>query len=76
MVSEAWMVATSVEALACVEIVLVDLIVTIVPESASFWPEVVMRRVPSADARAVICVVEPSTRLVPLNDAFFTMVVI
>ncbi len=56
--------------------VFVDLIVTIVPESASFWAAVVMRRVPSEDARAVIWVVEPSTRLTPLNTAFFTMVVI
>ena len=35
-----------------------------------------MRRVPSAEARAVIWVVEPSTRLKPLNTAFFTIVVI
>ena len=43
---------------------------------AIFCAEVVMRRVPSAEARAVIWVVEPSTRLMPLNTAFFTMVVI
>ena len=41
-----------------------------------FWAAVVMRRVPSAEARAVIWVVEPSTRLKPLNTAFFTIVVI
>src|SRR6185312_15967570 len=75
LVSEVWMVATKVEALAWVEIVDVDFKVTIEPDSFMFWAAVVMRRLPSAEARAVICVVEPSTRLKPLNTAFFTIVV-
>src|ERR1700748_2170334 len=59
LVSEVWIVATSVEALAWVEIVAVDFRVTIDPDKASFWAEVVIRRLPSADARAVIWLVEP-----------------
>ena len=35
-----------------------------------------MRRAPSADASAVIWLVEPSTRLKPLNTALFTIVLI
>src|SRR6185312_5465804 len=65
LVSEAWIVATRVDALAWVEIVAVD-----------FWAPVVIRRVPSAEARAVMLLVEPSTRLKPLKVAFFTIVVI
>ena len=53
LVSEAWSVAIREEALAWVEIVLVDLMVTIEPDSANFWADVVMRRVPSDEARAV-----------------------
>ena len=55
-VSEVWIVATRVEALACVEIVAVLVMVTIEPDSDRFCAAVVMRRVPSEDARAVICV--------------------
>src|SRR5580704_890738 len=62
LVSEAWIVATRVEALVCVEIEAVDLMVTIEPDRLRFWAEVVMRRVPSADAKAVIWFVEPLTR--------------
>src|ERR1700755_3116758 len=76
LVSEVWMVATRAEALVWVEIVAVDFMFTIVPDSFMFWAAVVMRRVPSAEARAVIWVVEPSTRLKPLNTAFLTVVVI
>src|SRR4029077_4817644 len=60
--SEAWMVATRVEAFAWVEIVAVDFTVTIEPDRLSFWAAVVIRRAPSAEARAVIWLVEPSTR--------------
>src|ERR1700748_2114008 len=67
LVSEAWMVATSVEALAWVEIVAGYFKVTMLPDSFRFWAAVVMRRLPSAEASAVILVVEPSTRLKPLN---------
>src|ERR1700760_4776668 len=76
LVSEVWMVATSVEALAWVEIVAVDFKVTMVPDNFKLWDAVVIRRVRSAEASAVILVVEPSTRLKPLNTAFFTIVVI
>jgi len=75
-VSEAWRVAISVEALACVEIVAVLFRVTMVPYNFRVCDAVVMRRVPSEDARAVIWVVEPSTRLMPLKIAFFTIVAI
>mgnify|MGYP001548508393 CR=1 FL=1 len=68
------MVAINVEAFAWVEIVAVDFIVTMVPDRLRFCAEVVMRRVPSEEAKAVIWVVEPSTRLKPLNTAFFTIV--
>src|ERR1700755_205454 len=54
LVSEAWIVATRVEALAWVEIVAVDVMVTILPDSFMFWAEVVIRRLPSAEAKAVI----------------------
>ena len=57
LVSDDWMVATRVEALDCVEIEAVWVKVTMVPDSASFWADVVRRRVPSEDAKAVICVV-------------------
>ena len=50
--------------------------VTIVPDRLMFCAGVVMRRVPSAEARAVTWLVEPSTRLKPLKTAFFTIVVI
>src|SRR3984885_12618606 len=53
LVSEVWMVAIRAEALAWVEIVDVVLIVTIEPDSFMFCAEVVMWRVPSAEARAV-----------------------
>ena len=52
------------------------MIVTIEPDRLMFCALAVMRRVPSADASAVTCVVEPSTRLKPLNTAFLTMVAI
>ena len=68
--------ATRVEALAWVEMVEVLFTVTMLPDSFMFWAAVVTRRVPSAEARAVIWVVDPSTRLKPLNTAFFTIVVI
>src|SRR5579872_6702734 len=55
--SEDWMVATKVEALAWVEIVAVDFTVTIAPDRLSFWAAVVMRREPSAEAKAVIWLV-------------------
>src|ERR1700677_237480 len=55
LVSEVWSVATRAEALDWVEIVAVELRVTIAPDRLRFWAWVVMRRVPSADARAVIC---------------------
>src|SRR6185312_9401601 len=74
LVSEDWIVAISAEAFAWVEMTEVFLIVTIVPDKAMFCAAVVMRRVPSAEARAVTWLVEPSTRLKPLNTAFFTMV--
>src|SRR3954462_13854075 len=54
LVSEAWIVATKVEAFDWVEIVAVDFRVTIAPDSFMFWAAVVIRRVPSAEARAVI----------------------
>src|SRR6201991_3748707 len=76
LVSEVWMVATRADARAWFEIVLVVLIVTMDPDSFMFWAAVVMRRLPSDEARAVIWVVEPSTRLKPLNTAFLTIVVI
>src|SRR3954470_9776560 len=58
LVSELWIVATRAEALAWVEMVEVDFTVTIEPDSFMFWAAVVMRRAPSDEARAVICVVE------------------
>ena len=64
------------DALAWVEIVAVEVIVTIEPDRLMFWAWVVMRRVPSDEARAWICLVEPSTRLKPLKMAFLTIVVI
>src|SRR6201994_2285234 len=67
LVSEVWIVATRAEALAWVEMVLVVFTVTIEPDSFMFWAAVVTRRVPSAEARAVIWLVEPSTRLKPLR---------
>src|SRR6185312_6228047 len=76
LVSEVWIVATRPEALAWVEMVAVDFMVTMLPESFMFCAAVVIRRLPSADARAVIWLVEPSTRLKPLNTAFLTIVVI
>src|SRR6185312_17273208 len=76
LVSEVWIVATRAEALAWVEIVDVLFTVTMVPDSFMFWDAVVIRRVPSAEARAVIWEVEPSTRLKPLNTALLTIVVI
>src|SRR5579883_2206558 len=76
LVSEVWIVATRAEAFAWVEMVAVVFTVTIVPDSFMFWAAVVMRRVPSAEARAVTWLVEPSTRLKPLNTAFLTIVVI
>jgi hypothetical protein len=50
--------------------------VTIVPERAKVWPEAVIFFEPSADASAWKFAVVPSTRLVPLNEAFCTIVVI
>src|SRR5664279_816934 len=75
-VRDVWMVAISDDALVCVEIDAVEVMVTIAPERLRFWAAVVMRREPSEDARAVISFVEPSTRLTPLKTAFFTIVVI
>src|SRR5581483_3675596 len=75
-VSEDWMVATKVEAFAWVEIVDVADTLTMPPDSDRFCAAVVMRREPSAEARAEICLVEPSTRLKPLNTALLTIVVI
>src|SRR5471032_1513787 len=69
LVSEVWIVATRVEALVWVEMEAVDFRVTIEPDSFMFWAWVVMRRVPSADANAVIWFVEPLTRLEPLKVA-------
>src|SRR4051812_17400808 len=74
LVSEDWIVLIKAEAFACVEMVDVVLIETMPPDKVMFCAAVVIRRVPSADARAVTWVVEPSTRLKPLNTAFFTMV--
>ena len=68
--------ATIVDAFAAVEMVLVVLIVTTEPDSDMFCEPTVMWRVPSAEASAVMLVVEPSTRLKPLNTAFLTIVVI
>src|SRR3984885_5238263 len=62
LVSEVWIVAIKAEALAWVEIVAVDLMVTIEPDRLMFWAWVVIRRVPSDDARAWIMLVEPFTR--------------
>src|SRR5258707_14297388 len=59
LVSEVWIVATSVEALVWVEIVAVDFRVTTAPDSFMFWAAVVIRRLPSAEAKAVIWFVEP-----------------
>src|SRR5471030_67932 len=67
LVSEVWIVAIKAEALAWVEIVDVVLIVTTAPDNFRFWAAVVIRLVPSAEARAVIWLVEPSTRLKPLK---------
>src|SRR6185312_11692955 len=57
LVSEVWIVEIRVEALAWVEIVLVPRTVMIVLDRLIFCAEVVIRRVPSADARAVIWLV-------------------
>src|SRR5216684_1748535 len=59
---EVWIVAIIADALACVETVAVVAIVTIEPDNDMFSAFTVMRRVPSEDAKAVILVVEPSTR--------------
>src|SRR6185312_13886379 len=63
LVSEVWMVAIRAEALAMVEMVAVDARVTIEPDKLIFCAMVVMRREPSAEARAWTFVVVPSTRL-------------
>src|ERR1700761_197026 len=76
LVSEVWMVEIIAEALVRVETEPVDFRVTIEPDRDMFWALVVTRRLPSAEARAVIWLVEPFTRLKPLNTAFFTIVVI
>src|SRR5580693_8091618 len=52
--SEAWIVAIRAEALVWVEIEAVDLMVMMDPDNFMFWAEVVMRRVPSDEANAVI----------------------
>src|SRR3954462_13690130 len=54
LVREFWIVATKVDALAWVEIVEVAFTVTMVDDRLIFWAAVVMRRVPSDDASAVI----------------------
>src|ERR1700761_4815085 len=54
LVSEVWITLISDEALAWVETEAVDFKVTIEPDRLMFWAEVVMRRVPSAEARAWI----------------------
>ena len=46
------------------------------PDRLIFWAKVVTWRVPSAEARALILVVEPLTRLKPLKVALLTIVVI
>src|SRR5688572_66032 len=74
LVSDDWIVAIRAEALVWVEIEDVVVMVTTAPDSLRFWAAVVMRREPSAEARAVMAVVVPSTRLKPLNTAFFTIV--
>jgi hypothetical protein len=64
------------DALDSVEIVEVVVIVTIRPDRLKVWPNTEILRVPSAEASAVIMGTEPSTRLLPLKDAFCTMVLI
>src|ERR1700761_1744816 len=54
LVSEVWIVATRVEALAWVEMVFVPRTVMMVLDRDIFWAEVVIRRLPSADAKAVM----------------------
>ena len=54
MVSEDWIVEINADALDCVEIVAVVAMVTIEPDKFRFWAAAVMRRDPSAVARAVI----------------------
>src|SRR6185312_10249785 len=74
LVSEVWMTPISAEALAWVETEAVDFKVTMLPLRLIFCDMVVMRRAPSADAKAWTLVVEPSTRLKLLKTAFFTIV--
>src|SRR5580693_2925786 len=74
LVSEFWIVETRADALLWVEIEAVDLIVTILPDRLKFWAAAVMRRVPSAEAKAVIWVVDPFTKLKPLKLALLTIV--
>ena len=50
--------------------------VMIPPWRFRFWPDTVIRLVPSAEARAVTAATDPSTRFVPLKLALATMVVI
>src|SRR4051812_46917169 len=61
--SEVWITAIKADALAWVDTVEVFFTVTMVPDRLRFCAEVVMRGVPSDEARAATCVVEPSTRL-------------
>jgi hypothetical protein len=70
--SELSIVATMVDAFDCVEMVAVELTETIEPERLIFSAAAVILCVPSADASAVIWVVEPLIRLKPLNCAFWT----
>ncbi len=65
-----------VDAFDWVEIEPVVAIVTILPLRLMFSAATVMRCVPSVEARAVICFVEPLIRLTPLNWAFCTTDVI
>src|SRR5579863_234067 len=74
--SEVWIVAISADALTWVETVLVVLRVTIAPERLIFCAWAETWRDPSAEAKAWTLLVEPSTRLNPLNTAFLTIVVI
>src|SRR5580658_5245594 len=70
LVREVWIVLIKAEALVWVEIVAVDFKVTIEPDRLMFWAWVVIRRVPSDDARAWIMLVEPFTRFELLKTAF------
>src|SRR4051794_41680479 len=71
LVSEAWMTATRVEALAWVDTVAVDFNVTMAPDSFRFWAEVVIRRPPPAEAQAADLVVGTSNQVKTFDTAVF-----